>query len=167
MNTTPDENDAPVTAPQSQVTIHAQYLKDLSFENPNAPVSLIGPNIPPEVDINIAVDTKRLDHDKIENFFEVVLTIEINAARESQLLFLTELKYGAAVSIQDIKSKPHMPILFVEVPRMLFPFVRMIISEATANGGFTPLQLSMVDFRAMYLQKFGQKADKNNQENSD
>jgi len=158
------ENHDIGSVPQSPVIVHAQYLKDFSFENPNAPESLKGSATPPEVDINIAVDTVRLQHPELKDFFEVVLTVEVNAIRDDRTLFIAELKYGAAISIHDVEEARHHPILFVEIPRTLFPFARMIISEATANGGFTPLQLGMVDFRAMYFQKFGESLNKNKNE---
>ncbi len=164
MSDTENTNDETLDigeVPQSPIVIHAQYLKDLSFENPNAPVSLQGSNTPPEVDINISVDSVRLKHDTLKDFFEVILTVEATAMREGKTLFITELKYGAAVSLHGVEESRHHPILFVEVPRTLFPFARMILSEATQNGGFTPLQLAMVDFRAMYFKRFGDDVNKN------
>ncbi len=147
------------TVPESPVVIHAQYLKDLSFENPNSPEVLVPSKTKPEIDINISVDTIRKEHPELEHHFEVVLTIEAHATRHDNTLFLAELKYGAVVSIHGLEEARHHPVLFVEVPRMLFPFARMILANSTQWGGFTPLQLAMVDFRAMYLEKFGNKTD--------
>ena len=161
-NNTPENTDETHdvgTVPQTPVVIHAQYLKDMSFENPNAPEILQKANKPPEVDINIAVDARKLENtnnDK-EHFYEVILTVNANAKRDGKTLFLAEIKYGASVSIHGIDEKQHHAILFVEVPRMIFPFVRLILANATQAGAFTPLQMALVDFHAMYKKRFAKK----------
>ena len=150
-----EEHDAGVV-PQSPVTIHAQYLKDLSFENPNAPQILQKADKPPEVDIDIAVDTQIIESNEGEDLYEVILSINASAMREGQAMFIAEIKYGAAVSIRGLEEKRRHSILFVEVPKMIFPFARLILSNATQWGAYVPLQLALVDFRAMYLQRFGE-----------
>ena len=162
---TKDENVGVV--PQTPVTIHSQYLKDLSFESPNSPQILVKAESPPEVDINIAVDMKKFETETDEAFYEVILTVKTNATRQGKALFIAEIQYGAYVSIAGIPEEQHHAILFVEVPRMIFPFVRMILANTTQTGGFMPLQLAMVDFRAMYMQRFGQKADSEADQNTD
>lgn len=157
-NTT-DSEDVGIV-PQTPVVIHAQYLKDMSFENPNAPEILKKADRPPEVDINIAVDTRKLESETEDHLYEVVLTVNASAKRDEKTMFIAEIKYGASVSINGIDEKQHHAILFVEVPKMIFPFVRLILANATQSGAFTPLQMALVDFRAMYLQRFGQKAEK-------
>lgn len=147
------------TIAQSPVVIHSQYLKDLSFENPNAPEILYRADTAPEVDIDVAIDMQKLDHATEEYYYEVVLTINASAKRNDKTMFLAEIKYGATVSIQDLAEPKHHPILFIEVPRMIFPFARMILSNSTQMGGFTPLQMALVNFRAMYIQRFGQKQE--------
>ena len=154
-----DEQDVG-TVPQTPVVIHAQYLKDMSFENPNAPEILKKADTPPEVDINIAVDTRKLDNENSEHFYEVILTVNASAKRHDKTMFIAEIKYGATVSIDGMDEKQHYPILFVEVPKMIFPFVRLILANATQSGAFIPLQMALVDFRAMYLKRFGQKSEK-------
>lgn len=154
----PEENIGDV--PQSPVVIHTQYLKDLSFENPNAPEVLRKGNQPPEMDMNITMDVQRLESDEIEYLYEVVLTVSASAVREGKTLFIGEITYGAAVSINGTEETKHHPFLFVEVPYMLFPFVRHILSNATQAGGYTPLRLAPVDFRAMYLERFANKDKK-------
>ena len=149
------------TVPETPVVVHAQYLKDLSFENPNAPEALSPSNAKPEIDINISVDPRRKEHPELKDFFEVTLIIEAHAKRDDKTMFLTELKYCAAVSLHDVEEARHHPILFVEVPRTLFPFARMVLANSTQWGGFTPLQLAMVDFRAMYFKRFGDQVNQN------
>ena len=148
--------------PQTPLLIHAQYLKDLSFENPNAPGILKKGDHPPRMEMDIALNVKRLEHDQHEHFYEVVLSVNAGAIRpinegEDKTMFLAECVYGAAVSISGLEEKRHHPLLFTEVPHMIFPFVRQILANATQAGGFIPLQLNPVDFRAMYLERFASK----------
>lgn len=161
-NNAPNKEENVGTVPQSPVVIHAQYLKDMSFENPNAPEILKKADISPEVDIDIGVDMRKLEGAADEFFYEVVLSVNASAKREGKTMFLAEIKYGATVSINGLEEKKHHPILFIEVPRMIFPFMRMILANSTQSGGFIPLQMGMVNFRAMYLQRFG-----DNQETED
>jgi len=146
------------TIASSPVVIHSQYLKDLSFENPNAPQILQRADTPPDVDIDISIDMQKLEHETNEHFYEVILGVNASATRDGKTMFLAEIKYGASVSINGLEEQKHHPILFIEVPRMIFPFARLILSNSTQAGGFTPLNMALVNFRAMYLQRFGNKA---------
>ncbi|MCI5059489.1 MAG: protein-export chaperone SecB [Alphaproteobacteria bacterium] len=150
--------------PQTPLLIHAQYLKDLSFENPNAPGILQKGDNPPKMEMDIGLNVKRLEHDKHEHFYEVVLSVNAGAKRplpdgEEKTMFLAECVYGAAVSITGLEEKRHHPLLFTEVPHMIFPFVRQIMAGATQAGGYIPLQLNPVDFRAMYIERFANKGN--------
>lgn len=156
---TPEENIGAV--PQTPIIIHKQYLKDLSFENPNAPLILKKADVRPAMDINIMMDVQRIENEEIENFYEVTLTINASAKREDKTMFIAEVIYGAAISITGIDEKQHHPLLFIEVPHMLFPFARQILSNATQAGGFTALQLNPVDFRTMYMKRFADKESEN------
>lgn len=145
--------------PSTPVIIHKQYLKDLSFENPNAPLILKKADNRPSMNLNIMMDVQRIEDDEIENFYEVTLTMNAQAMREDKTMFIAEITYGAAISITGIDEKQHHPLLFIEVPHMLFPFARQILANATQAGGFTPLQLSPVDFRTMYMKRFADKPE--------
>lgn len=146
--------------PTSPVIIHRQYLKDLSFENPNSPQILQRGNERPEMDMNILLDVKKLDHEEHDNYYEVILTLQANAVREGQAMFVAEVVYAATVSINGLEEKKHHPLLLVEVPHMIFPFARQILAHITQSGGFMPLQLAPVDFRTMYLKRFaGEQAE--------
>lgn len=152
---TPEEDIGNV--PQSPVIIHKQYLKDMSFENPNAPMILKKVDQRPEMDMNIMIDVKKLEDEDYEHFYEVTLNVSASAKRGDQTMFLAEVLYGAAVSINGLEEAKHHPLLFVEVPYMLFPFARQILASATNSGGYMPLQLSPVDFRSMYIQRFAKQ----------
>lgn len=145
--------------PQSPVVIHKQYLKDFSFENPNAPGILKQGNARPEIDMSIMLDVKRLEDEEFEHIYEVSLAINASAERDGEAMFIAEILYSGVVSINGLEEKHHHSILFIEVPAMLFPFARQILAHCTQAGGFIPLQLSPVDFRSMYLKRFGKKQE--------
>lgn len=151
--------------PSSPLIIHRQFLKDLSFENPNAPKILQRTENKPQMDINIGLDVQKQDHEEFQDYYEVLLTLSANAVRNDEAMFLAEVVYGAAVSVNGLEEKQHHPLLFIEVPKMIFPFARQIMSNITQSGGFMPLQLTPVDFRAMYIRRFADDAEDGAQEN--
>lgn len=125
-----------------QLIINAQYVKDLSFENPRAPQSLTQQAGPPAVEINVDVKAQNLAPDT----FEVVLTINASAKVEAGPLFLVELVYGAVVTARNLPPAMVQPVVLVETPRLMFPFARSIIADATRDGGFPPLMINPIDF---------------------
>jgi preprotein translocase subunit SecB len=129
------------TQPQ-QVMVNAQYVKDLSFENPRAPQSLIQQPIPPSVEINIDVKAQPLGPEN----FEVVLTINASAKSQNDTLFLAELSYGAVVTVRNVPQPLMAQVLLVETPRLMFPFARNILADVTRDGGFPPLMINPIDF---------------------
>lgn len=151
MNTKTDETPK-LAAPEMPVNILAQYIRDLSFENPNAPTALRGGGSP-QSDINIGMDARKLPGDN-DYTYEVVLNLNATIKRENDTLFLIELQYGALVSLKGIAEDTHHPILFIEIPRLLFPYARQIVSDITIQGGFPPLMLNPVDFHGLYMERF-------------
>lgn len=136
------------------VKIHAQYLKDVSFENPLSPNSLQAGGTP-EINVNFAMNARKIESEDSKNLYEVILGVTATASREDQVLFLAELEYGAVVAIgDDVPEDRHHPILLIEIPRQLFPFVRQITADLTTQGGFLPLLLAPVDFHALYVDRF-------------
>lgn len=125
-----------------QLIVNAQYVKDLSFENPRAPQSLIQQNTQPAVDINVDVKAQNLG----PNVFEVVLTINATARTENEPVFLVELAYGAVVTVNNAPQEMVAPLILVETPRIVFPFARAVIANATRDGGFPPLLINPIDF---------------------
>lgn len=145
---------------EAAFTIHAQYVTDASFENPNALNALRSGQPMPKMDINIGMDARKIPGEKIENFYEVVLNVKAEAKREEETVFIVELQYGAAVSIgKNVPEDNHHPLLLIEIPRMIFPFARQIVSDLTENGGFPPLLLNPVDFHALYMQQFAKEIE--------
>ena len=130
------------TQAQQQLIINAQYIKDLSFENPRAPTSLRQQTAPPSVEINVDVKAQGLAPEN----YEVVLTIKASAKAQEETLFIIELVYGAVVTVRNVEPEMVSPIMLVETPRLMFPFARNIIAETTRDGGFPPLMINPIDF---------------------
>lgn len=138
---------APQNEGRRQVIVSAQYVKDLSFENPRAPHSLLqqqGP--PPEVQINVDVKAGTLAPD----VYEVVMTLRADAKQAADSVFVVELVYGAVVTLANTPPEDVSVALMVETPRLMFPFARGILAEVTRDGGFTPLLLNPIDFSEIY-----------------
>ena len=132
--------------------INAQYLKDLSFENPRAPESLRNFSSNPTFKIDIDVKTKLLkDHG--ENIYEVELIVKGQTNSEDKALFLIEGSYCGIFTIENAESDVLEKILLIECPKFLFPFLRSVVANATREGGFPPLMLNPVDFVGMYEKK--------------
>jgi preprotein translocase subunit SecB len=130
----------PAGAPQ--IIVNAQYVKDLSFENPRAPHSLMQQKEPPEVQVGIELKAQPLAQD----VFEVVLTVSVNGTSAGEAVYVVELSYAAVVTVRNTPQELMAAALLVETPRLLFPFARSIIASAIREGGFPPLMLHPVDF---------------------
>ncbi|MCA1299654.1 protein-export chaperone SecB [Stappia indica] len=133
------------------MSILAQYIKDLSFENPNAPGSL-QPQEQPKLDINVNVSAQPMGEDQ----FEVVLTLTASAKTSAMTVFAIELVYGGLFKVVGVPQEHIHPFVLIECPRMLFPFARNILADASRNGGFPPLMIDPIDFAALYRQNLEQ-----------
>ena len=134
-------------AASPSLSILAQYTKDLSFENPGAPRSLQARENAPDININVNVNANPLS----ESDFDVVLTLNAEAKDGERVLFHTELVYGGVFRVTGFPQEHMLPLLFIECPRLLFPFARQIIADSTQNTGFPPLLLDGIDFGAAYV----------------
>src|SRR4029077_13051593 len=137
-----DGGPAASPADTQQLILNAQYIKDMYFENPRAPQSLIQPTNQPDVEINIDVKAQHLRPD----VFEVVLTINATARAQGETVFLVALAYGSVVRIKNAAAELLPMLILVETPRIVFPFARAIIANATRDGGFPPLMINPIDF---------------------
>jgi preprotein translocase subunit SecB len=137
---------------QPQLTVVAQYIKDFSFENPNAPQSLNSRQEQPQIGIQINVGATPLS----ETDIEVVITLEGKAETGSTLLFRFDLEFAGIFRIRNVPQESLNPVVMIECPRLLFPFAREIVATAVRNGGFPPLLLDPVDFVGLYRQKMAQ-----------
>jgi preprotein translocase subunit SecB len=139
-------------APQApQLTVLAQYIKDFSFENPNAPQALMQGQ-QPQINIQINVSAKPMSDTDIE----VALKLDGRAQNGETMLFGFELDFAGVFRVTNVPQESLNAVVLIECPRLLFPFAREIVATAVRNGGFPPLLLDPVDFVALYRQKMEQ-----------
>ena len=159
-------NDGPIGMPpapppagaQPSLGVIAQYIKDFSFENPNAPSSL-QTQVQPQIGIQVNVNANALgatSPDVPPTDFEVELRFEGKAEANSTVLFSFELVFAGVFRVENVPPETLQPLILIECPRLLFPYAREIISSATRNGGFAPLMLDPIDFVALYQQRMVQ-----------
>jgi len=144
-------------APQPTVRVLAQYVKDLSFENPRAPASLQKQEDSPPINIGVNVSARGI----AESDFEVTLSLNAKAGEADAVNFEVELQYAGVIRVANMKPEHVQPFLLIEGPRLLFPFARQILADAVRNGGFPPLMIDPIDFVSLYrrnMEKAGQSA---------
>lgn len=140
-------------AASPSLNILAQYVKDFSFENPGAPRSLQARDKAPAINISVNVNANPLS----ETDFDVILSLNAEAKEGDKMLFNAELAYGGVFRVTGFPQEHMLPVLFIECPRLLFPFARQIISDATRNGGFPPLMIDPIDFAQMFTQRMAEE----------
>lgn len=145
----PNGNGAQTEDLAPAINALAQYAKDLSFENPNAPRSLQPQEGGPQINIQVNVNAQQI----AEADFEVELTLEGDAKIQNEVLFAFELKYAGIFRMRNIPQDQIHPAVMIECPRLLFPFARQIVADAVRNGGFPPLYIDPIDFVGLYRQK--------------
>lgn len=151
-----DNNSAPAAKAETPVDpskapslkIVGQYVRDLSFENPGAPASVVSPGGSPSFGVNINVQVKK----QADDIYAVELTTNAKAERENELLFNIELVYGGLFRIANVPDNQLPPLLMIECPRLIFPFARQVMANVTQAGGFPPLLMEPVDFVSIYQQ---------------
>lgn len=131
-----------------RMNVLAQYVKDLSFENPEAPASLSARQ-QPRIQISIQVQPRQIQPGEVE----VSLKLDVTAKEQDRTLFAAELVYAGLFRFTNIPEQNIAPLTMIECPRLLFPFARQVLAEATRNGGFPPLMLDPVDFAALYRER--------------
>ncbi|WP_188054635.1 protein-export chaperone SecB [Sphingosinithalassobacter sp. CS137] len=129
----------------------SQYVKDFSFENPNAP-GVYQQQGQPGFDVQFNIGSNRVG----EDLFEVVLKIDVRAEMEKQLAFVVDLSYAGLFAIRNFPQEQIEPFLLGEAPRILFPFARRVLADAVRDGGFPALMLEPIDFHGLYLQQKAQ-----------
>lgn len=150
----PPEEDGIVAedgAGQPPMMIGAQYIKDLSFENPQGPEVLATISDMPTVEIEINTGARNLSPD----VYEVTLLIRGEARSDDTTVFIIELTYGGIITLNDVPEESVEPVLLIEGARHLFPFARSIISNVTRDGGLPPLLINPIDFVALYSERQG------------
>jgi len=128
------------------IFLRAQYIKDMSFENPRAPGSIFTLREPPAMEVSVNLGAQRLD----DKMFELSIQIACRAMVEKSTVFLCDLVYSGVIEMQNVPEEAFEPVLFVQGAYLLFPYARRVISDITRDGGFPPLQLDPMDFSTMY-----------------
>lgn len=144
-------------APQVKMNVLAQFIRDMSFENILAQKGASSPEIQPDVKVQVSLDARKR---AAEHQYEVITKFKItsNNKADNSPLFLLELEYGGVFHIEGVPEAQLHPFLLIECPRMLFPFIRRIVSDVTRDGGFAPLNIDTVDFLALYRQELARRA---------
>lgn len=132
----------------AQVATLAQYIKDLSVENPSSP-QVFQWQVQPSLDVQFHLNSEKVADD----VYEVSLKVEVSARSDNGVHFVVDLTYAGLFGLRNVPEEALGPILLVEAPRLLFPFARQIIADAVANTGFPPLLLDPIDFTAAYVQQ--------------
>ena len=136
---------------QPGMKILAQYIRDMSFENILSQKGATG-EVTPDVQIQVNIDAKKRS---VENQFEIVIKLKVNSVNKgtTENLFLLELEYAGLFLVTGVPDEQLHPFLLIECPRMLFPFLRRIVSDITRDGGFPPLNMETIDFLQLYRQE--------------
>ena len=154
------DNAAPIGEPLANgadtapsVGVISQYVKDFSFENPNAP-AIYQVQGQPQFDVQFNIGSAEVAQD----VHEVVLKIDVRAETEGQVAFVVDLAYAGLFAIRNIPADQLQPFLLGEAPRLLFPFARRVLADAVRDGGFPPLMLEPIDFNGLYYQQLEERA---------
>ncbi len=157
---TPADNGTATTAaapPQIKMQVLAQYVRDLSFENAVVQKGLSAGEVQPDIQVAVSLDARKRP---VPNQYEVITKFKVTSKNKvnGDVLFLLELEYGGTFHIEGVADEQIHPFLLIECPRLLFPYVRRIISDVTRDGGFPPLNVDQVDFMALYRQELARRA---------
>ncbi len=148
---------APPEAPQVRMQVLGQYVRDLSFENIVAQKGISNAEVQPDIQVQVSLDARKR---AVENQYEVINKFRVTSKNKADQspLFLLELDYGAVFHIEGVPEEQLHPFLLIECPRMVFPFIRRIVSDVTRDGGFPPLNIDTVDYLNLYRQELARRA---------
>lgn len=161
-----EENGAdaqPQAQPQIKMQVLAQFIRDMSFENAVAQKGLNGGEVQPDIQVAVSLDARKRPQN---HQFEVIQKFRVTSKNRAnnETLFLLEVDYGGVFHIEGVPDEQMHPFLLIECPRLLFPFIRRIISDVTRDGGFPPLNIDTVDYLALYRQELARRAQTAEQE---
>lgn len=143
-------------APQVRMSVLAQFVRDMSFENMVAQKGIAGSDVQPDIQVAVSLDARKRTAD---HQYEVITKFKVTSKNKAnaETLFLLEVDYGGVFHVEGVPEEQLHPFLLIECPRLLFPFVRRIISDVTRDGGFPPLNIDTVDFMALYRQEIARR----------
>ena len=156
------KNEEETTPKPLQIKVLAQYIRDMSFENILAQKGING-DVKPEISVQVNLDAKKRP---VENQFEVIIKAAISSKtkEKGEPMFLLELEYGGIFHIENLPEDQLHPYLMIECPRMIFPFLRRIVSDITRDGGFPPVNLEPIDFVALYRSEIQRRSAEGSKE---
>ncbi|WP_395006028.1 protein-export chaperone SecB [Cypionkella sp.] len=143
-------------APQVKMSVLAQFVRDLSFENMVAQKGIASADVQPDIQVQVSLDARK----RAQEFqYDIVTKFKVTSKNKvnDETLFLIELDYGGIFHVEGVPDEQLHPFLLIECPRLLFPFVRRIISDVTRDGGFPPLNIDTVDFLALYRNEIARR----------
>ncbi|WP_435257088.1 protein-export chaperone SecB [Thioclava sp. FR2] len=152
-----EENGAAAPAqPQVKMSVLAQFIRDMSFENMVAQKGLTSGEVQPDIQVAVSLDARKRPQD---HQFEVIQKFKVTSKNKSSgdTLFLLEVDYGGIFHVEGVPDEQLHPFLLIECPRLLFPFIRRIISDVTRDGGFPPLNIDTVDYLMLYRQELARR----------
>lgn len=146
------------TAPQVRMQVLAQFVRDMSFENMVAQRGVSATEVVPDIQVAVSLDARKR---QVDNQYDVISKFKVTSKNKNNgdTLFLMELDYAGVFLVENVPEAQLHPFLLIECPRLLFPFVRRIISDVTRDGGFPPLNVDNVDFLALYRQEIARRAE--------
>ena len=152
-----EENGAAAQPVQPKMQVLAQFIKDMSFENIAAQKGIGEGDPTPDIQVQVNLDAKKRTQ---ENQYDVTVKLNVSAKTKDgeKAIFLMELEYTGVFSIENVPEEQLHPFLLIECPRMLFPFIRRIVSDVTRDGGYPPLNLENIDFLALYRNELARRA---------
>lgn len=139
----------PADEPQPQVNILAQFIRDLSFENPNIGKLLDGPGENPNLKVEVNVNAERLRPE----LYQSAIDFRAHATNKDGTIYIMECVYGGLFRLQNVPEQAVEPFLLINCPILLFPFLRRVVADITREGGFPPLMLDPIDFAALYMRR--------------
>jgi preprotein translocase subunit SecB len=151
----PAEQPAQAAQGKAELNVLGQYIKDLSFENPSAPGALQAPPKNPQLQVSVNVGAVR----QMGEAYEVTLNLEAHAKSDAGVIYNIELAYGGLFQLRNVPENMLQPVLLIDCPTLLFPFLRRVLADVTRDGGFPPLMLDPIDFRRLYAQNAATRAE--------
>lgn len=151
-----EENGSAAAQPQIRMNVLAQFIRDMSFENMVAQKGLSGSEVQPDIQVAVSLDARKRPQD---HQYEVIQKFRVTSKNKAngETLFLLEVDYGGIFHIEGVPEEQLHPFLLIECPRILFPFIRRIISDVTRDGGFPPLNVDTVDYLSLYRQELARR----------
>ncbi len=143
-------------APQVRMQVLAQFVRDMSFENIVARKGITSGDVQPDIQVGVSLDARK----RGDTHYDVISKYKVTSKNKAngEALFILEVEYGGIFAVEGVPDEQLHPFLLIECPRLLFPFVRRIISDVTRDGGFPPLNIDTVDFLALYRQEAQRRA---------